>query len=190
MRSSKFWALLLVFQLVFGISVFAVTRYIYTSDSSVAKGPSGADLQPPIDWTDTASGFNTTLLDSLGSVATESSDPMEISRQADVLFTNKQYAKAAELYEKLLDFGPGNADVHNNLGLTLQYLGRSDEALRRLDEGVKLDPANQRIWLTIGYVNSQAGNTSAARAALETAIQIDSESSIGKSASSMLESLP
>lgn len=190
MRSTRFWALLLVFQLVFGLSVFAVTRYVYMGDSSRANDLSGADLQRPIDWTDTASDFNATLLDSLGSVATESSDPMEISRQADEFFTNKQYARAAELYEKLLDFGPGNADVHNNLGLTLQYLGRSDEALRRLDEGAKLDPANQRIWLTIGFVNSQTGNAIAARAALETAVQIDSESSVGKSASRMLESLP
>ena len=94
------------------------------------------------------------------------------------------------MYERLLAFGPNNADVLNNLGLTLHYLGRSSEALGRLNEGVALDPGNQRIWLTLGFVNSQLGNVDEARAALSTATQVGTDESIRESARKMLDGLP
>ena len=113
-----------------------------------------------------------------------------MSRKADEFFANKQYARAAELYERLLVFSPNNAEIHNNLGLTLHYLGRSNEALRRLNAGVAADPTHQRIWLTLGFVNSQLGNTEQARSALTTATQVGTNESIRESAIKMLEDLP
>jgi len=89
-----------------------------------------------------------------------------------------------------LAFDPTNVEVHNNLGLTLHYLGRSEEALRRLNDGVALDSNNQRIWLTLGYVNSQLGNVEHARTALTKATQIGSNESIRQSAERMLDELP
>ena len=120
----------------------------------------------------------------------QSSDPVEISRRANDAFQQQRYTEAASLYERLLDFGPQTADVHNNLGLTLHYLGRTDEALQRLDEGIQIEPDNQRIWLTLGFVNRQVGDNEAARNALETAVNMDAESSVGRSARQMLDELP
>lgn len=190
MRSSKFWTLQIFFQLAFGLTVFFIARYIYTGNDNAPNESTYSDLTPSIDRSDTGLDFDMSMLESLGIETFESSDPIDISRQADLYFANQQYAKAAQYYEKLLSFGPANADIHNNLGLTLQYIGRSEEALARLDEGAKLDPGNQRIWLTIGYVNSQTGNTSAARDALEMAVLIDPDTNVGKSAAKMLENIP
>jgi len=117
-------------------------------------------------------------------------DPLEIYRQAEQFFANKQYDRAAQSYEQLLAYSPNDAEIHNNLGLTLHYLGRSNEALQRLNEGTSVDPENQRIWLTLGYVNSQLGNTEEARSALTKATQIGSDESIKRSALQMLEALP
>jgi len=72
----------------------------------------------------------------------------------------------------------------------LHYLGRSDEALRRLNDGVAVDAEHQRTWLTLGYVNSQLGNTGQARTALTNAVQFGSNESIRQSAMRMLEELP
>jgi Flp pilus assembly protein TadD len=94
------------------------------------------------------------------------------------------------LYEQLLSFSPNDAEIYNNLGLTLQYLGRSNEALRTLNEGVAVDAGHQRIWLTLGYVNSQLGNTEEARTALTNAVQVGSDESIRESARRMLDELP
>ncbi|MGW8368799.1 MAG: tetratricopeptide repeat protein [Gammaproteobacteria bacterium] len=89
-----------------------------------------------------------------------------------------------------MSFDPNNVEVYNNLGITLHYIGRSDEALRRLDQGVAIDPTHQRIWLTLGYVNSQLGNAEQARTALTKAVQMDPDNDIGQSAAKMLEALP
>jgi hypothetical protein len=114
----------------------------------------------------------------------------EIYRRAEEYFVNKQYAQAAQLYEQLLAHSPNDAEIYNNLGLTLFYLGRPDDALRWLNEGAAKDAGHQRIWLTLGYVNSQLGNTEQARVALTNAMQVGGNTSIRESAEKMLAELP
>ena len=96
----------------------------------------------------------------------DSSDPAVMSERADAAFTGGNYAEAAALYERLLGSDPQNVELHNNLGLTLHYLGRSGEALERLAAGLRIDPGHQRSWLTTGFVHLQVGNTAEARTAL------------------------
>ncbi|SEQ02346.1 Tetratricopeptide repeat-containing protein [Amphritea atlantica] len=117
-------------------------------------------------------------------------DPVEISRMANEMFAKQDYQQAAKLYEKLLSFDPENAATYNNLGLTLHYIGRSDEALKMLDEGSIIDPSNQRIWLTLGFVSNQMGDTEKARTALKTAVDLGADTQVGQSAAKMLAELP
>lgn len=187
---TRFWVLLVVFQVVFGLAIFAITREYYMPDvNTVSAHPPIAD-RSPAGWTSGITEAEVSRLSSPGLSLSSSQDPAMISRQADIAFTNKQYDTAATLYEKLLSFSPNDAEIYNNLGLTLHYLGRSDEALRRLNEGVAVDAQHQRIWLTLGYVNSQLGNIEQARTALTNAIQVGGNESIRESATKMLEELP
>ena len=112
-----------------------------------------------------------------------------MSLLANQYFANRQYAKAADLYAQLSALDPGNVDIQNNLGLTLHYTNRSEDALAVLMKGSALDPGNQRIWLTLGYVNKELGNLDEAKLSLETAEQIDPDSNVGRSASRMLAEL-
>jgi len=121
---------------------------------------------------------------------TTSQDPVELSRQAAQFFSNRQYDKAADLYGRLLELSPNNVDILNELGLTLQYLGRSDEALGRLKQGVAADPTHQRIRLTLGFVYGQIGNAKEARAALTAATQLGTDQAVRQSALDMLKKLP
>ncbi len=159
-RSARFWIMMTVFQVVFGLAIFTITRqyYIHNSDNVSAE--------PIIE------------------------DAALISRQAEEAFANKQYNRAAELYEQLLALSPNNVTAYNNLGITLHYLGRSAEALRKLNEGVAVDPTYQRLWLTLGFVNSQLGDTEQARTALTSAAQMGADNEVGQSALKMLENLP
>ena len=189
-RDGKFWMLMAVFQVLFGLAVFAVTRDHYMPDANSAR-PHAATVNPDVPTLPSVvSESSIARLSSSATGTAHLSNPVEMSRQADAFFANKQYDKAAELYERLLAFSPGTADTHNNLGLTLHYLGRSTEALQRLEEGVEIEPGNQRIYLTIGYVNTQLGNTEKARRALTTATEVGSNESIRQSALTMLENLP
>jgi tetratricopeptide (TPR) repeat protein len=188
--NAKVWISVVVFQVIFGLAVFAITREYYVHDAVNVSAQSSTIGQPAPVW---PNGITETAIARMSPSALSEStiqDPIEISRRADEFFANKQYDGAANLYEQLLVLNPNNADTYNNLGLTLHYLGRSAEALSRLNEGVALDVENQRIWLTLGYVNSQLGNTEQARKALTTAAQIGNDASIRQSALNMLEALP
>jgi Flp pilus assembly protein TadD len=189
-RDSKFWISMAVFQVFFAYAVFAITRDYYEVDVQEKTSRPSTIAQPTSVWPDNISEaeIDRLSLPGLGNLAPQ--DPLEIYRQAEQFFANKQYDRAVQSYEQLLAFSPNDAEIHNNLGLTLHYLGRSDEALQRLNEGISIDPENQRIWLTLGYVNSQLGNTEEARSALTNATQIGSDESIKRSALQMLEALP
>ncbi|MEH6578725.1 MAG: tetratricopeptide repeat protein [Amphritea sp.] len=188
-RSAKFWIQMAVFQVFFGLVVFAITRDYYIDDAAPVSTLPKIVSQPKIEWPGGITKTDPAQFGSLASIPV-SDDPAEISRQANEFFANKEYGKAAHLYEQLLLFAPDNVITYNNLGITLHYLGRSDEALGRLNEGVAVDPKNQRIWLTLGFVNSQSGDTEQARIALTTAVELDAESKVGQSAAEMLENLP
>jgi tetratricopeptide (TPR) repeat protein len=186
----KFWILLAVFQIVFGLSIFAITRQYYLQGTNEVSVDSAEMRQPAFVWPDGKTGIKSTQLNSSTFKQSSVDDPLEISRQANEYFTNKQYDKAAELYERLLEFAPNDVDTYNNLGITLHYLGKSSDAIVRLKEGVAIDPTHQRSWLTLGFVNSQTGDTEQARSALSTAVMINADNEIGQSALNMLEALP
>lgn len=188
-KSKRFWVLMSAFQIIFGLVVFAVTRNAYLDDS-LGPGNRPSDIAPISSMEGRQSlDVNPAMLRSLIDLEPDSADPAAISLLANEYFEDGRYAEAAESYEQLLAFGPSNADVHNNLGLTLHYLGRSDEALARLEEGVAFDATNQRIRLTLGFVNSEMGNADEARAALTAAVQMNADSQVGQSAAKMLENL-
>ena len=188
--NAKLWISVGVFQVVFGLAVFAITREYYIQDTDYVSAPPSTINQPALVWPNNITETEIARLSSSALSESTSKDPAEISRQAEEFFSNRQYDKAADLYEQLLAIRPNDAETYNDLGLTLHYLGRSTEALRRLNDGVAVDAEHQRIWLTLGFVNSQLGNSEQARTALTTAAQIGSDDSIRQSAMKMLEDLP
>lgn len=189
-QNLKFWVPMMVFQIVFGLTIFTITRQYYVQAPDNVNDDPTEIRQSSSEWPDSITDTNSSLLNLSTFSQSTIEDPAEISRQAIQYFTKKQYNKAAVLYEQLLVLVPNNVDTYNNLGITLHYLGRSTEALRRLNEGVDVDPTRQRIWLTLGFVNSQVGNTEKARTALTTAANMNADNEIGKSAVKMLENLP
>lgn len=188
-RSAKFWISMAVIQVVFGLMVFAITRHYYIQDPDKVSADSTANRQPAPDWPER--GTETDLEQLISSFPGQSTikDPIATAQLADKFFANNQYDRAADLYEQLLAAEPDNVNTHNNLGVTLHYLGRSTEAIQILNQGVAVDPTYPRIWLTLGYVSSQLGNTEQARSALTTAAQLGADTDVGQSARKMLNTL-
>ena len=189
-RNKRFWTLLVVFQVVFGLVVFAFTREYYKPDPQPVAGHPRVTNSSPTGGSGGLSASDISRLSSPGLVETAPADPSVIPRRAEEFVANRQSAQAAELYKQLLTFSPNDVEIHNNLGLTLFYSGRADEALRTLNEGVAANPEHQRIWLTLGYVNSQLGNTDEAREALTRAMQTGDNASVREAAMEMLAELP
>mgnify|MGYP001815629820 FL=1 len=189
-RDKRFWTLLVIFQIFFGLAVFAFTRDYYMQETQSVTGHPPIANQGATSWSRGVTATDISRLSSPGLVEPTPSDPAEIYRRAEEFFANKQYAQAAALYEQLLAYSPNDAEIYNNLGLTSFYLGRPDDALRWLNEGVAKDAGHQRIWLTLGYVNSQLGNTEQARSAFTQATQVGGNASIREAAEKMLAELP
>jgi tetratricopeptide (TPR) repeat protein len=195
-QNASFWTALLIFQLVFGFTVFAITRDVYRTDANVrtSSAPVTATTSMKenggVNWDEMLTFADNALATSGAPGSAELTDPRDISRMADTYFSTQEYDQAAVLYERLLGIDPQNVEIHNNLGITLQYLGRSDEARRWLQQGIDIDPSNQRIWLTLGYVASETGDTQTATEALTKATQLGSDESIRASAQRMLDALP
>ncbi|MBQ0756710.1 MAG: tetratricopeptide repeat protein [Amphritea sp.] len=202
-HSMKFWLSMGAFQVVFGLAVFGLTREYYISDTPMASAPA----KPGLNWPTAGQTLSSDLLTGQGvpsqkmgqgianTVGATSDlnvlqDPVEISRRANEMFAQQDYASAAKLYAKLLEFDPENASTYNNLGLTLHYIGRSDEALKMLEEGSIIDPFDQRLLLTLGFVSTQLGDTEKARSALKSAVALGADTQVGQSATKMLDELP
>jgi len=189
-RDTRFWVSVAIFQAVFGLAVFALTRSYYLSHPA-DPGPGGKPLlESSLRWPGPVAGPGPAATGSSTPPQLMSTDPAEISRQADEFFSAQNYPGAVTLYQQLLKLDPNNVEIHNNLGITLHYLGRSAEALQELKAGLALNPTHQRTWLTIGFVNSQLGNTEEARTALTNASQMGPNEEIRQSARTMLEALP
>lgn len=183
------WLQTLALLFVFGLIVFAVTRQMYVDDAQTVSA-TGSDAATPSAMPQRDQlEVNTGLLESLLLSDSKKKDPATMSLLADKYFVNKQYAEAADLYGQLSALDPQNVIILNNLGLTLHYINKSQESLAVLKKGSALNPGNQRIWLTLGYVNKELGNLDEAKVSLETAERIDPDTDVGKSASQMLSEL-
>jgi Flp pilus assembly protein TadD len=178
-----------LFQVIFGLTVFAVTRQYYVHDPDKVSADPIPINQPALEWPERSTGTGLEQLISSYPGQSTIEDPVATSRQADEFFSNGQYERAADLYGQLLAAGSNNVNTYNNLGITLHYLGQSTEAIRVLNEGLAIDPKYPRIWLTLGYVNSQLGNTEQARSALTTAAEMGAGTDVGLSATKMLNAL-
>ena len=57
-----------------------------------------------------------------------------------VRFRQERYETALDLYRRLVEVSPDNAQAHANMGATLYYLGRLDEAARSFEHALSLHP--------------------------------------------------
>lgn len=114
-------------------------------------------------------------------------DAKVIFNLADTYFAMKRFDEAVKYYDKLLTITPDDADIYNDKGLSLHYLGKSAEGVKSLEIGIKKNPYNQRIWLTKGFVLAYGvGDLKKAGEAWKKARALDPKSSIGKAADNYL----
>ncbi|MDX2314357.1 MAG: tetratricopeptide repeat protein [Gammaproteobacteria bacterium] len=205
---------ILAFQLIYGAVVFGLTRNYYHREVAVdvpvdrlsdrpRTAPHGVPRTAPTTGVARLPGSERfTVEDARRMVASAPPDNdygagsssttslEDLARRADQHFQEGLFERAAEEYSQLLAHAPDNIDLYNNLALTLHYMGRSPEAVENLEKGIALDSGNQRIWLTLGFVQTGVGNTAAASRAFGEAIEIDPGSQVGREASRLLAALP
>jgi cytochrome c-type biogenesis protein CcmH/NrfG len=72
---------------------------------------------------------------------------------ADFLYDQKQYPKAIEWYQRVLELDPKNVNARTDLGTAFFYSGRSQDALREYDKALAVDPKHEATILNAIVVN-------------------------------------
>ena len=79
---------------------------------------------------------------------------MEVFNEAHACMSKQRWAEAARLLERCIAMSARNPKSHGNLGVCYGKLGRRQEALRELEESLKLDPTYEVAALNRVAVSS------------------------------------
>lgn len=187
------WVLFILLFGFYGFAVFALTRDYYLRNPPQAllsghpprdQGSAAQDRQLQQRMRLAVSGAGPEA-----EIDLDSNDPIALGQAADQLFGGGDYAQAIRVYQRVLELAPEDAETHNDLGLALHYVGRSGEAAAILEQGTRLEPDFQRIWLSLGFVSLQTNRAEVARQALSRAQALDPSSAVGAEAGRLLGSI-
>jgi len=185
------WLMLLILLFFYGFAVFAFTRDYYLRHpprplGTVQQGPRSLPTAR-----DQALGQR--MRQALGQeepgseIDLASTDPIALGDAADQLFVARRFNEAIPVYQRVLELRPDDAETSNDLGLALQYVGRSQEAIEVLRQGTTAAPGLQRIWLSLGFVALQNNESALAREALDRAQSLAPGTEIADEARRLLE---
>ena len=83
-------------------------------------------------------------------------DTAAIDHLALIRFEQRRYEDALGLYRRLAEIEPDSAQTHANLGATLYYLNRVDEAVASYEHALALDPSLESARAALEQVRPRA----------------------------------
>ncbi len=92
---------------------------------------------------------------------------------AFALHERGELAQAEQIYRRILDVQPANADVLHRLGVLILQSGRADEAVTLLERAVALDPRDGGMAANLGAAYTVASRHEDARRTLQAAVERD-----------------
>jgi len=84
------------------------------------------------------------------------------------------YGQAVPMLKGLLQANPRDHDALYNLGMVYSDQGRLDDAMDLLHRAVEVNPEHANSWVALGVAALRVNDPSAARPALENAVNLDS----------------
>jgi len=91
-------------------------------------------------------------------------------------YSARDYAAAAQFWERGLKDEPNDADMLNNLGYTLsKFLSRHEDGLKHVERAVEIAPQNPGYWDSLGAVLLALNKLDRAERALRQALNISTD---------------
>ena len=83
-------------------------------------------------------------------------DAEALDRLALLRYEQRRFEDALGLYRRLAEIDSGNAQTHANLGAALYHLGRTEEAIERLERALSIDPSLQSARAALESIRGAA----------------------------------
>ncbi|HEY6547575.1 MAG TPA: tetratricopeptide repeat protein [Vicinamibacteria bacterium] len=104
-------------------------------------------------------------------------NPLYVYWTSRLDYDDGQYAAAVQGFLRAIALDPASAKAHDNLGLSYEALGRSDEAIRSYQEAARLTREQKTKWpwpaLNLGLALSRTDRTDEAEAQFRAALEDD-----------------
>jgi len=98
--------------------------------------------------------------------------PEELEKRGDELRTDKNFLDAVDFYRAALKGAPGNASVHNKIGICQLMMQRYKEAKRSFERAIKADRKHADAYNNLGVIEYEARSYNAAIRHYEKAISL------------------
>lgn len=104
-----------------------------------------------------------------------SSDPLQIAIDH---FQNGRLTEADNAFNAVLRSNPDNIDALNIGGMTLFKMGQHDDAVRHLEQALRLNAKNPGVLMNLGMVQRDRGMIDAAEECFTAALTLDPENEL------------
>ena len=100
-----------------------------------------------------------------------------VEHRGNILFALNRLPEARDAYVQTLKLIPGNSGVWNNLGVTDEMLGATNDALAAFQRATDCKPPNPLAFLGMAFIQIRAGQLDAAAATLDRLAALQSNPS-------------
>src|SRR5262249_39581065 len=101
----------------------------------------------------------------------QASSPKGDRNLAAVLFESGRYAEAEKAYAKLVAEKPDDGSLRTSYAGALGALGRYDDAMKQIDQAIKMEPLNPEAYHNRAVIHERRGEREAAIADYRTALR-------------------
>jgi Flp pilus assembly protein TadD len=144
-----------------------------TTDTNAAPSTASTDTNAATASTDQSGSQHQADMTRYANKPRLPDDMREVAQEATDLFENKHYDEAAAKYQTIIDKYPESLYAWSNLGVVRSQQGKLQEAMKALQQAVKLSPNDAFSYRNLGIVYYQLGQNDAAIDALERSIALD-----------------
>ncbi len=121
------------------------------ANASASPDSGGMDLpqgHPPVNGAEIVHFFE-------DAAARDPKNPEPRLKLADFFYDQQRWAEAIPWYRQSVDLNPGNVDARTDLATCYFKLGQFDQALKELNEAIRIDPHHEPTLFNLIVVNME-----------------------------------
>jgi superkiller protein 3 len=104
---------------------------------------------------------------------TLTSDVLNYFNSGVTFYNQKEFSKAIQAYQKVIELDPTYVEAYNNMGIIYQMLGNADRAFRAYQKATEINPRYEKGYNNLGILLLLKGRYEEALEAFEKALAVN-----------------